>query len=117
MPRKNPFPERELLICRRVREFRQHEKLSQIAFATTAGIDSSALGSIEHARAPLRYEMAWRLVNAHMINPTWLATGDGYPASREGLPVPEAANVDGTRLYSAVIDEWMKTHGHIPHPE
>ena len=117
MARKNPFPENELKICRRIREFRKGEKLSQVAFAAAAEIDSSALASIEHARAPLRYGLAWRLVNAHLINPSWLATGKGHPQAREGLPVPESAGVDPSHLYSEVFAEWMKERGAIPHSE
>ena len=69
------MPEAEVEICQRVRAFRLDTKLTQKAFAQSLGIDSTTLGSIEHCRTPLRYEIARQMFILFRLNPIWLKSG------------------------------------------
>lgn len=86
MPRKNPVPERELAVCRRLREFRLHTKLSQVAFAKEVDLDSARLASYEHGRAPIRYRLALLAHAKFELNLEWLAEGVGSFKSDGELP-------------------------------
>lgn len=93
MPRKNPLPEKEQEICKRLRNYRERIKFSQIGFAREAGIDSSNLAACEHLRSPLRYQMAQRLCSAFHIGPRWLATGKGSIISM--IDLPDMSQIEG----------------------
>lgn len=73
--RKNPLPKREIEICRRLREARLFMNLSQVKCARMLDIDSSRLGSYEHARVPLRLELAYSLAAQTGLSLQWLASG------------------------------------------
>jgi DNA-binding transcriptional regulator YiaG len=105
MPRKNNIPEREAVICGRVREIRAGFKLSRVAFATYLRVDSSTLANIEHLRVPLRYEIGRRLCGEFSISQRWLATG----RKPKAWFVPVAAAIEKTipwgALFSRAFDE------------
>src|SRR5215218_7390984 len=56
LPRRNPFPEAERRVCRRLREWRLHLRLHQSVIADFVGVHhANYIADIENARAPLRY--------------------------------------------------------------
>ncbi|MDB6068632.1 MAG: hypothetical protein JWR26_4840 [Pedosphaera sp.] len=98
------MPAREVEICKRLRLYREKLQLSQVAFAREAGLDSSKLASYEHARAPLRYGAAFKIISAFLISPQWLASDIGPISSSVTLPSPEELGVNPEDLFSAVFD-------------
>ena len=90
MPRKNPVPEREQEIGRRLRTFRQEKlKMTAVAFAREIGIDSTRLSKYEHGRVPIPYAIARSACHKFDINQIWLAEGillmEGYIEPSEGF--------------------------------
>jgi transcriptional regulator with XRE-family HTH domain len=75
MPRKNPLPDEEIEIGRRVRMIRERRQMSRSSFAQEMAVDGSIIANIEHGRAPLRFELAMRICARWSVNPRWLATG------------------------------------------
>ncbi|MEY2408851.1 MAG: 5-methylcytosine-specific restriction enzyme [Verrucomicrobiota bacterium] len=111
MPRTNPVPEREQLICRRLRKFRiEVTKLSQTAFARELELDSFRLGSHEHARVPVRVGLAQKAHARFRLNPVWLADGVGPTQAPYVLGIweklPESANQS---LFSEAFDASLRS--------
>lgn len=108
VPRQNPIPAREIEICERLRQARASTHLSQVAFARLLDIDSSRLASYEHARVPIKFELAVKAASLARVSLQWLAEGgDGReavfsvdPKLRERIPK--------NQLFSKVYDEWLK---------
>ena len=110
MPRKNPLPKRELEICRRLRAFRLSTKLSQTAFASQIGVDSTRLASYEHGRAPLPFEVYKAVNQKYSLNPMWLATGDGPPSAHWGIPYglgPQETEISARAKFSEAYDLYL----------
>lgn len=107
MARKTPMPDRELAICRRLRQYREASCLSRVRFARRAGIDSSILSSYEHCRAPLRWGVARRIWASFEINPAWLATGEGDQWGLHASPALVGHLADESQLFSKVYDECL----------
>jgi DNA-binding transcriptional regulator YiaG len=107
VPRRNPIPKREIEICQRLRSYRQRTHLSQVAFASTAGIDSRLLGSYEHGRSQLNYQSAHKIMTTFAIHPRWLATGVEPMQTREPIPSCELLGVGPRRLLSDVFDNLL----------
>ena len=111
MPRKNPVPERELAICRRLRDFREKTKLSQVAFAQEVELDSGRLASYEHGRVPLRYWVARKICYRFNICQRWLATGVEPPVryyvAVHGYVEDE---IPKHALFSEIYDERLAPH-------
>ena len=105
MSGKNPLPDTELAICRRLRLYRQRCGLPRRLFARELAVDSSVIIRIELGRMPLRYGIASRATQVFSINPLWLATGDGTIIISIPLPSPEEISVDERELFSAVFSE------------
>jgi len=106
VPRRNALSDREVGICRRLREFRLRTGLSCVAFAQKAGVDSSVLVRYEHRRATLKFIHAWKFMRTFLINPGWLFSGEGgwwTRASREA-PGPEIIESPEGELFSAVFE-------------
>jgi transcriptional regulator with XRE-family HTH domain len=81
MARMNPLPDRERVICARLRSFRElHLGMSRVAVARRLGIDSSRLASYELGRVPLRFEVFLAVHRQYFLNPVWLATGEEQQA-------------------------------------
>jgi DNA-binding transcriptional regulator YiaG len=97
--------QRELEICRRLREFRELTSVSRSRFALWLGITNDRLASYETGRAPVRYEV-FRLFTHHFnLNPWWLATGKG--PSRQAAPFDDpdhAGPINQRALFSQVFD-------------
>ena len=87
MPRKNPLPIREREICHRLLSARKALRLTRVAFAREAGIDSSELRRYEEARSPLLARSALALCHAHGFGLPWLATGKESPVVGPHVPV------------------------------
>ncbi|MFO1487848.1 MAG: helix-turn-helix transcriptional regulator [Verrucomicrobiota bacterium] len=103
MARKNPIPDSEAQICRRVRELRLGSKLSQVAFANLIGIDSSRLASYEHGRVPLGFDVGIRIITTFGISPRWLFDGSGPQYLSFKLPDEILAQIPARRLYSEMF--------------
>jgi transcriptional regulator with XRE-family HTH domain len=104
MPRKNPVPEREKAICRRLREFRKSAKISQVLFAREVGLDSGQLRNYEHERAPVRYALARQLISRFSVNPQWLATGVGDMRATLKIPPSIDSEIPDWMLFSTAFD-------------
>jgi len=88
MPRKNPLPDTELGIGKRLTQFRAEFRLSREDIARIAQVPADILTRVELARMPLRYDDARKILGAlgsphprlvwpdlRPINPLWLADG------------------------------------------
>lgn len=73
MARKNPVPNREKEICRRIRLIRQASGLTQTAAARELEIDRALLASYELGRVPVRYHFADRFCAHFWVSQRWLA--------------------------------------------
>lgn len=75
-------------------------------FAQKCGLDSSLIVRYEYGRVALRYEHAWRFLRQYLINPFWLANGQGARWSRAAslAPDPDSAGIDKNALFSEVFD-------------
>jgi len=105
MPRKNPLPEFEATICRRLLEFREASGLSRVDFAQRAGIDSTTLSNLEHLRSPLGYWNGKKICNNLGLNPDWLvreAISRGSPIWTGQLEGPFEATASDSDLFSNV---------------
>lgn len=110
MARKNPVPESEKAICRRLREFRLRTKLSRVAFARELGIDSSLLATYEHGRVPIRFELAARLGVKCQVSHAWLAEDDGPMHPYLELPQDLHRQIDGRMLFSEAYKRHVKPY-------
>jgi transcriptional regulator with XRE-family HTH domain len=108
VPRQNPISEREADICGRLRQARQATNLSQVAFARLLGIDSSRLASYEHARVPIRLDLALKAAALGEVSLRWLAEG----LEPRQLPIfPDSKLIEraGNGLFSAAYDVWLRS--------
>ena len=109
MARKNPVPERERLICARLRFLRKfHLGMSRVEAARRLGIDSSRLASYEHGRVPLSFGFADLFCRQFNLNQAWLAEkefreNDCWPISDE-----LRASIDPTDLFSEVYHRQLR---------
>ncbi len=107
MPRQNPISEREAAICGRLRQARQATNLSQVAFARLLGIDSSRLASYEHARVPIRLDLALKAAALGEVSLRWLAEGL-EPRQLPIFPDNKLIGRAGNGLFSETYDAWLK---------
>lgn len=77
VPRRNPVPEREKAIGRRLREARERHGLHRTALAVRLGIGTERLASYESGRAPVPWVVGERFCDALFVGQTWLVTGNG----------------------------------------
>src|SRR5687768_2271132 len=113
VPRKQPLPKREAEVCERVKNLRLTLNLSRIAFAKELHEDSSAISSIEHKRAPLRFRLGAKIVRRFVINPAWLARGDSPLAAFFQVPkIPKSER----RLFPDVFDQHLANLKDRPWP-
>ncbi len=107
---KRELPEREQQICARLREFRELTRISRTQFALAIGIGSERLASYEAGRVPLQYEV-FRLLNQKFkLNPCWLATKEGVPAT-DAAVIDDAAFRDKLRrkaLFTEAYDQFLE---------
>jgi transcriptional regulator with XRE-family HTH domain len=105
--------ERERMICARIKEFRERVNWSQKDFAAQIGISLNQLASIEYARTPLRYDIAWKIRSLFGVGLEWLSVGELTPDSTgsDDLPPPESTGLNDSALLSEVSD---KINGSVP---
>jgi len=113
VPRKNPMPVRERLICRRLREFRISLGLSQEDFCKSTGLVRTAYASYEYETSQLNYPAAWQILNTWPeLNPQWLA-GEDWAPMREwwfvDYETPEDTGLGPRAAFSLVYDWRMKS--------
>lgn len=111
MPRKNPMPERERQICERLHRFRKSTQLTRAAFAREIGVEPLRLASYELARAPVRFDLAWRIKERFQLSLVWLFKEAGNMTGNYGIlaacvPTPEMLFSKAYELYvsQALID-------------
>jgi len=106
MPRKNPLPQRESEICKRLRQFRLDTGLSRVAFACRAGIDSSALVRCEFGRVAVTFGVFTAISRKYCLNPKWLAIGEGPPSLERSVDFASAfPSISPRDLFSRVFDQ------------
>jgi DNA-binding transcriptional regulator YiaG len=105
MPRKNPLPERELQVCRRVRSIRATLKRSRVDFGREINLDSSTLSNLEHGRIRLRFYIAKRLGEQWGVSLRWLAEKKGPMWGYQ--PLHEFMSND-QRPFTEVYDQVVK---------
>ena len=101
------MPSREVEICKRLREFRNSTCLSRVAFAREAGLDSVRVSSYEHARAPIRYRDAFKIVTSFPLSSEWLATGKGPMYSMAISTTHYETRAGANALFSEVYDKFL----------
>jgi len=108
VPRQNPLPQIEVEICERLRLARQATKLSQVAFANLVQIDSSRLASYEHARVPIRFDMALKLGRLADVSLRWLAEGVEPKKNRFRISESLLAQIPKNCLFSEAWQHLLK---------
>lgn len=108
MPRSSPLPDVEAGICSRLLEFRTALGLKRPAFAAKAGIDSAAVVGYESQRSPVRYAVAWKILNRFQLNPRWLWTGEGSVSLDFPFPSGEELGVSERALFSEVYSQHLR---------
>lgn len=107
MPRKQPLPESEIEVGRRLRQTRKAWRGSRLFLANRAGLDSSVIIRVELGRSRLKYEAARNILPWLNLNARWLATGLG--SRTPYFPLPPAADL-GVAEDAAFTDVF---HAHI----
>jgi transcriptional regulator with XRE-family HTH domain len=105
MPRVNPIPEAERSICERVHLARKSSGFTRVEVARRAGVDSGYLAGVEHARNPLKYSLAYRIITLLRINPAWLLFGVGSMTGPAVLLPPEALGTEARQTFSEVYSK------------
>jgi len=109
--RSNPMPERERLICSRLKIFRSSSGLSQSEFAKLCGLSLKVYASYEYAYSQLNYGAAWRILTSFpLLNPSWLA-GENAALQEIHLivyDVPQEKGLGGRILFSWYYDHYLK---------
>lgn len=108
MPRTKPLSGKEREICHRVREWRNYLRLPLAVVAEMVQVKPSYLASIENARNPLRYSVAYRLLNSNVINIHWLFHGAGPALGRSFAPSPAFLKVGEKVLFSQVYFAFLR---------
>lgn len=100
-------------ICARVKTIREAIRWSQSDFSDRIGITRDQLASIESARTPLRYSVAWNIREAFGISLRWLAGEDAFAddPSIDDLPLPMATGLPERALLSTVTTTFPKDGG------
>ena len=80
MPRKNPVPETERAICRRLHQARRQRRLSRVALGEAIGVPTTRLQNYDYERVPVPYDVGRAVCELCNVNQRWLATGE-LPAS------------------------------------
>lgn len=107
MARNNPLPKSELEILARLKSCRRGRELPRRLFAKAADLDSSIIVRLELARMPLRFGAARALCAAHLINPQWLATGEGDPVVARRDQSLNKIQADEHALFSEVFKTFI----------
>ena len=81
--------------------------LSQVAFARLLDIDSSRLASYEHARVPIRFDLALRAASLADVSLRWLAEGL-EPRKLPVFPDQKLLERAADGLFSETYDTWLK---------
>jgi transcriptional regulator with XRE-family HTH domain len=98
----------ERMICARLRQVRESINWSRSALSRHLGITYGTLVSIEHARTPLRYDIAWSIQQTLGVSLRWLfyGLGDADDFENDMLPPPEHTGLSPRALLTAVIAKW-----------
>src|SRR5215831_17266714 len=90
--RKNPMPQIEIEICKRLRSARESLGVSRAYVAKKLEIGASRLSNFEHAAAPLRYGFVRQFCLICQISQRWLARGGPEGEMRRYIVIhPEIA--------------------------
>lgn len=112
MPKQSgKMNQREREICSRLKQFREHIKWPQAAFAYEIGTTKDQIASIEYGRTPLRYDVGYRACLIFDINPEWLATNKG-PVTPNLMHNPTSGNLPKKILFSEVYDAFVGKEGY-----
>ncbi len=105
---KASLPEREKLICRRVRVARELRGKTQQACADLTGIERSTLANYEAEITPVRFDQAKRICYRLNINQVWLATGANPYAPYFDLSPNLEFLIKPNALFSEAFDTVLK---------
>lgn len=105
--RSSTLPDREVLICKRLRQLRLDLKWGMPDFAEAVGIPRDRLASYEYARAPVRYTLARAVCERFNVNASWLATGVGSRFPYTHLPELAKLQLGEKTLFSEVYDSLL----------
>lgn len=100
--RKTKLSKRDVEICLRLRDAREHLGISQEKCARQIGLERSTLLNYEHCRTPLRFEIALRFCRQFIVSEEWLATGRHDACHAEG---PRHGMAVGSGLEMASFDK------------
>lgn len=110
MPRKNPVPDEETAICRRLHQFRRDVTLlSRAAFAKKLGEDVNRIASYEHGRVPLRFGLADKIGKAFNLNQVWLAEGKLSPTPYLTLDPDFVDKLPKNEYFSKVYQNYLRS--------
>ncbi len=109
MARKNPVPESERAVCRRLREVRKAARLSRVAFAEFIGIPVLRLASYEYGRVPVPYAVARAVCQRFDVSQRWLATGKSPMPGYFAATAAFEAVIKGRMLFSIVYETRLRS--------
>ncbi len=105
MPRKNPVPEREKEIGKRLRSFRHLNLIGRADLAGQLDIGEPRLASYETGNVPVPFHIAQKLDYQFCLNYEWLATGIGDPRECNVIGEETASRIPLKWPFSKVYDE------------
>jgi transcriptional regulator with XRE-family HTH domain len=90
MPRKNPLPQREIEIGRRLKEARLSLRCPRTYLAQRVGVHRAVIVRLELGQMLLKYSLGQRLCNELNVSQAWLLKGVGFPKPR--IPIADELN-------------------------
>lgn len=102
--------DREMAICRRLRDLRIQLGWSQTEFAHAVGTTRDQLASIEYGRNPLRFWLADRICEKFETCQQWLESGDEPARGYVRLPSEIGLEIKPNELFSSA---WERRVGHF----
>jgi transcriptional regulator with XRE-family HTH domain len=104
---KSAVSEREVQIGRRLRMFRESKMIPRTAFALSIGVGAERLASYEAGRVPLRFGVFLAIHQRHLIDPAWLATGQGNPVRSAAFSLALQSSFPPRALFSDIYAKYL----------
>ncbi|HEX5219513.1 MAG TPA: helix-turn-helix transcriptional regulator [Verrucomicrobiae bacterium] len=90
-----------------MREFRLTLKLGQPDFAAELGIPRGRLAAFEYLKAPIRFDVGYRLCERFQLSLLWLAKGEGQQHLFTPISPVKRAEIGPRELFSTAYDKLL----------
>ena len=106
MPRTRPLPGIDRQVCSRLVEFRKVHCWTRREVAQKIELNEHTLEAIESAKAPVRFDLAWKLKCAYQLSLIWLATGKGDMTGN--IVIPPSCVPNPRMSFSEAWDKYIR---------